>query len=226
MLLCIPDVLDPDELAHLRGLAASAPWAGGLSAGPQAALAKHNLQIPEDAPLLAQMRSTVMRALNRSTTLLSAALPLKVLPPNFNRYVPGHSHYGPHADNTLRWLPDGSCLRTDISATLFLSAPGDYEGGELCIQQGQTQSQVKLDAGSLAVYPSGAIHEVRPVTHGERVGCYLFMQSVVRDADQRQHLYDMDCALRGLRARVGEADADVIRLTGSYHALLRRWAEC
>lgn len=226
MLLCLPDVVDAAELARLRALASAAPWSGGLSAGPQARLAKHNLQMPEDAPGLAEMRGIVMRALNRSTTLLSAALPLKVLPPNFNRYVPGHGHYGPHVDNTLRWLPDGSCLRTDLSATLFLSAPADYDGGELCIDQGQAQSQVKLEAGSLVVYPSGAIHEVRPVTRGERLACYLFMQSTVRDAGQRQHLYEMDCALRNLRARVGEDDADVIRLTGSYHALLRRWAEC
>ncbi len=226
MLICIDQVLNATELARLRELAMQAPWAAGESAGPQARLAKHNLQIPEHAEVLQEMRLTVMRALNRSPTLLSAALPLKVLPPNFNRYTPEHSHYGWHTDSTLRWLPDGSCLRTDLSATLFLSPPDEYQGGELCIEDTYGQPQVKLEAGSLVLYPSGAIHEVQPVTRGERLACYMFIQSAVKDTECRRHLYEMDVALRALRAKCGEDDADVIRLTGSYNNLLRRWSEC
>jgi PKHD-type hydroxylase len=226
MLLCIPDILTAEELGRLRALAAQAPWASGESAGPQARLAKHNLQVPQDAEELREMRGTVMRALNRNPLLLSAALPLKVLPPNFNRYTPEHSHYGWHTDSTLRWLPDGSCLRTDLSATLFLSTPGDYDGGELQVEDTYGTQQVRLEAGSVVLYPSGSIHEVRPVTRGERLACYLFIQSMVKDPGCRRHLYEMDLALRALRGKCGEDDPDVIRLTGSYNNLLRRWSEC
>jgi PKHD-type hydroxylase len=226
MVVCIEDVLAAQEIATLRAQLAQSPWGGGLSAGPQALAAKRNLQVPEDAPKLREMRLLVMRALNRSPLLLSAALPLKILPPNFNRYTVEHPSYGWHTDSTLRWLPDGSCLRTDVSATLFLSDPADYDGGELAIEDTYGEQRVKLPAGHLVLYPSGSIHEVRPVTRGERLACYLFMQSVVRDAGQRRHLYEMDLALMALRGRVGETDPDVIRLTGSYNNLLRRWAEC
>lgn len=226
MLVCLPAVLTAEELASLRTQAGAAPWQAGLSAGPQARLAKHNLQIPDDHPGLRDMRALVMRALNRSAELVSAALPLKVVPPSFNRYTPGHSHYGPHSDATLRWLPDGSCLRTDVSATVFLSEPDAYDGGELAIEDTHGQVDVKLAAGSVVLYPSGSIHEVRPVRRGERLACYLFMQSAVKDAGERRHLYEMDQALRALRGRVGEDDADVIRLTGSYNNLLRRWSDC
>ena len=225
MLLCLPDVLSPSELAALRAQLAQVPWGAGLSAGPQARLAKHNLQVPEDAPGLAEMRALVMRALNRSPALLSAALPHKVLPPNFNRYTPQHPSYDWHTDSSLRWLPDGSCLRTDVSATLFLSDPSDYDGGELCIEDTYGERQVKLAAGSLVLYPSGSIHEVRAVSRGERLACYLFMQSAVKDPGQRRHLYDMDRALVALRARHGEHDPDLVRLTGLYNNLLRTWSE-
>jgi PKHD-type hydroxylase len=226
MVVCIEDVLAAQEIATLRAQLAQAPWGGGLSAGPQARVAKRNLQVPEDAPQLREMRLLVMRALNRSPLLLSAALPLKILPPNFNRYTVEHPSYGWHTDSTLRWLPDGSCLRTDVSATLFLSDPADYDGGELAIEDTYGEQRVKLPAGHLVLYPSGSIHEVRPVTRGERLACYLFMQSVVRDAEQRRHLYEMDLALMALRGRLGEADAELIRLTGLYNNLMRRWSEC
>jgi PKHD-type hydroxylase len=226
MLLCIPEVLAADEVAGLRQALAGMPWATGQSAGPQAAQVKHNLQVPEDAPGLRELRVGVMRALNRSALLMSAALPLKVLPPNFNRYTPQHPSYGWHTDSSLRWLPDGSALRTDLSATLFLSPPEGYEGGELSIEDTHGRREVKLAAGDLVLYPSGAIHEVRPVTRGERLACYLFIQSVVPDTESRRQLYEMDQALRSLRARCGEADADLVRLTGLYNNLLRRWAVC
>jgi PKHD-type hydroxylase len=226
MLVTIPDVLTANELAAVRGRLVACPWGSGLSAGPQAREVKHNLQVPEDAPPLRELRSLVMRALNRSSLLLSAALPLKVLPPNFNRYTPEHPRYGWHSDSTLRWLPDGSCLRTDVSATLFLSAPEEYDGGELVVQDTYGEQRVKLAAGSLVLYPSGSVHEVRAVTRGERLACYLFLQSVVKDAECRRHLYEMDLALMALRAELGEAHPQLVALTASYNNLLRRWSEC
>lgn len=226
MLLHLPDVLQADEVAALRQRLAQMPWGAGLSAGPQALQVKHNLQVPEDAPGLREMRALVMRALNRCEPLLAAAIPYKVLPPNFNRYTPEHPRYGAHVDGTLRWLPDGSALRTDLSATLFLSDPDEYDGGELAIEDTLAAPRVKLPAGHLLLYPSARIHEVRPVTRGQRLACYLFIQSAVPDTEHRRHLFEMDEALRRLRARHGEADADLVRLTGLYHNLLRQWAQC
>jgi PKHD-type hydroxylase len=226
MLLHIPDLLDPAELHALRDALIRLPWATGQSAGPQALQVKHNLQVPEGAEGLRELRQVVMRALNRSPELLSAALPNKVLPPNFNRYTPEHPSYGPHIDSCLRYLPDGSALRTDLSATLFLSEPADYDGGELAIETAWGWQSMKVAAGSLLLYPSGLLHEVRPVTRGERLACYLFLQSVVKDAEQRRELYELDQSLRRLRARWGETEPDLVRLTGLYNNLLRRWSDC
>jgi PKHD-type hydroxylase len=225
MMILIEQVLEAEELARLRALAREAPWRSGESAGPQALAAKHNLQIPEAYEGLREMRQVVMRALNRSHLLLSAALPLKIRPPNFNRYTPEHPSYGWHIDNTVRWLPDGSALRTDVSATLFLSEPGEYEGGELTIREPLGTRSVKGAAGSLVVYPSGLLHEVQPVTRGERLASYLFMQSLVRDAEQRRLLHEMDLALIALRSRHGEEVPELVSLTGTYHNLLRRWSD-
>lgn len=226
MLVSFDAILSADELAAVRALLAQAPWASGLSAGPQALAAKRNQQLPEDFGPLPDLRRMVMRALNRSLLLLSAALPNKVVPPQFNRYTPEHSHYGWHTDSTLRYLPDGSSLRTDISATLFLSDPADYDGGELHIEDTYGSHRVKLPAGSLVIYPSGSIHEVTPVTRGERLACYLFLQSAVKDTECRRHLWEMDQALMELRQRHGEADPALVRLTGLYNNLVRRWSEC
>ncbi len=226
MLVIINDVLTGEELAAMRSQLASADWAQGVSAGPQARLAKRNLQLPEDSPQLKDLRITVMRALNRSTLLLSAALPFKILPPNFNRYTGDTNRYGMHTDSTLRPLPDGSYLRTDVSATLFLSGPEEYDGGELRIEDTYGLQTVKLRAGSMVVYPSGSMHEVTPVTRGERLGCYMFMQSLVKHTEDRRALFEMDKALMGLRQSYGEEDANIIRLTGLYNNLVRRWSEC
>lgn len=225
MVVTIDDVLTAEELTTIRRQLDSAQWAAGLSAGPQAALVKKNLQLPEDAPQLRALRLTVMRALNRSQLLLSAALPNKILPPNFNRYCADTNHYGPHADNTLRNLPDGSWLRTDVSATLFLSAPHEYEGGELTIEDFYGEHRIKLAAGSLVLYPSGSIHAVSPVTRGERLACYFFLQSLVKDTECRRHLFEMDMALLALRQRLGDGDPQLVRLTALYNNLLRRWSE-
>jgi len=226
MVVCFDAILGPDELSTIRRLLAGAGWATGQSAGPQAALVKNNQQLPESAAPLRDLRLLVVRALNRSPELLSAALPNKILPPNFNRYTGAHNAYGAHADATLRNLPDGSWLRTDVSATLFLSDPETYDGGELTIEDTYGHHRLKPAAGSLVIYPSGSVHEVRPVSRGERLACYFFIQSVVKSTEHRRYLYDMDCALRRLRARLGEAEPDVVRLTALYNNLVREWADC
>lgn len=225
MVVVIEHVLGPEELRALRERLAAMPWAGGQSAGSMAAEVKHNLQVPEGAPGLQELRVTVMRALNRSPLLISAALPNKILPPNFNRYVGEANTYRWHFDNTLRNLPDGSWLRTDVSGTLFLSEPHEYDGGELQIEDTHGTPSLKLPAGSLVLYPSGSIHRVSPVTRGERLACYLFIQSLVKDSGQRRMLHEADRALMALRGKLGETDPDVLRLTALYHGLLRAWAE-
>ncbi|MCZ8014563.1 MAG: Fe2+-dependent dioxygenase [Limnobacter sp.] len=226
MLVTIENVLNADELENVRALLARADWATGQSAGSQARLAKNNLQIPEGSELLRDLRVLVMRALNKSSRLISAALPYKILPPNFNRYTGSTNSYGLHTDSTLRYLPDGSALRTDISATLFLSNPGDYDGGELVVEDTYGEHRVKLNAGSLVVYPSGSMHAVAPVTRGERLACYMFMQSMVKDVECRRMLFQMDESLIKLRQEYGEANPELIRLTGLYNNLLRRWTDC
>ncbi|MEX1200769.1 MAG: Fe2+-dependent dioxygenase [Methylophaga sp.] len=226
MLITIDNVLTDKELAAIRSQLFSVNWAQGISAGPQAKLAKHNQQLAEDAPPLRELRMIVMRALNRCEKLISAALPFKILPPNFNRYTGETNYYGPHTDSTLRPLPDGSYLRTDISATLFLSEPDEYDAGELSIEDFYGSHHIKLKAGSMVLYPSGSVHEVKPVTRGERLACYMFMQSLIKDTEQRRHLYEMDLALMALRQRYGEQDPELIQLTGLYNNLVRRWSEC
>lgn len=227
MLITIDHLLTPDELANARDLLARSHWSSGaITAGPQAALAKNNEQLAEDAAHLPALRQLVLGALNRSPIFFAAALPLKVLPPFFNRYAEATNSYGFHTDCAMRRLPEhnGSYVRSDLSATLFLSDPQDYDGGELTIEDTFGTHSVKLAAGSLVLYPSSSIHAVAPVTRGARQACFMFMQSMVRDPGQRRLLYEMDMALLQLRQEVGETDA-VVRLTGSYHNLLRRWAE-
>lgn len=226
MVVTIDNVLAAEELAAIRDQLLRAEWAAGISAGPQALAAKNNQQLPETAACLPELRRTVMRALNRSRLLLTAVLPFKILPPNFNLYAGQTNRYGPHVDSTLRPLPDGSYLRADVSATLFLSNPAEYDGGELSIEDIYGTHRIKLAAGSLVAYPSGSVHEVLPVTRGRRLACYLFIQSLVKDAAQRRHLFDMDVALMALRARYGEAEPELVRLTGLYNNLLQRWSEC
>jgi PKHD-type hydroxylase len=227
MLITIDEVLTPDELATARGLLARSEWSSGaLTAGPQAAQAKHNLQLAEHAPHLPALRQIVLGALNRSATFFAAALPLKILPPFFNRYAGDANRYGFHTDAAMRPMAgsSGGYVRADVSATLFLSDPRDYEGGELTIADTFGTHGIKRPAGSLVLYPSSSIHAVQPVTSGTREACFMFMQSMVRDPGQRRLLYEMDMALLQLRQDIGEVDA-VVRLTGSYHNLLRRWAD-
>ena len=227
MLLTIDDVLSADEIRLARQLLAQADWASGqITAGPQAAVVKNNQQLPEHEPQLPALRQLVLDALNRSPLFFAAALPLKILPPFFNRYSGACNSYGFHTDNAMRVVPghSGHYVRSDVSATLFLSDPEGYEGGMLTIDDTFGQHGVKPKAGSLVLYPSSSIHCVTPVTSGERVSCFLFLQSMVSDAGQRRLLYDMDMALLQLRQDVGETAA-VVQLTGTYHNLLRRWAQ-
>ena len=225
MIVTIDPLLNADELAIARSLLASASWSDGrLTAGAQAALAKHNQQLADDEPQTAALRQLVLQALSRSATFFAAALPLKILPPFFNRYAGAANAYGAHVDGAMRQAPDGSYVRADLSATLFLSHPDSYDGGELLIEDTFGTQSIKLPAGSLVLYPSSSVHQVTPVTRGERLASFLFMQSMVRDAGRRRLLYEMDMALLQLRETVGDA-APVVQLTGTYHNLLRQWAD-
>ncbi|HOY86118.1 MAG: Fe2+-dependent dioxygenase [Methylotenera sp.] len=226
MLLQIPNVLNGEEILKAKKLIAEAQWVDGkVTAGTQAATVKNNQQLPESAPQIMALRQLVLVALNRNALFFTAALPSKILPPFFNCYSGETNHYGFHVDNAMRMMPDGSgYVRADVSATLFLSEPEDYEGGELIIEDTFGRQSVKLKAGSLVVYPSSSVHEVTAVTKGARMACFMFIQSMVRDAEKRRLLYDMDMSLMQLRHTLGETEA-VVHLTGVYHNLLRRWAE-
>ncbi len=226
MLLHIPEVLTPQELAECRGLLSEARWEDGLAtAGGQAALVKRNRQLPESTPEIARLREIVAAALMRNPLFFSAALPNRMLPPYFNRYE-GGEHYGNHVDNAIRraWGSSQN-YRADVSTTLFLSAPEEYEGGELVVEDVYGAHEVKLPAGDAVVYPSTSLHRVEPVTAGARVCSFLWTQSMVRDDWKRQMLFDLDQSIQRLRARIGDTEEGVA-LASHYHNLLRMWAEC
>lgn len=226
MMQVVPDLLTEQELTEARRLLSSAEWVDGkVTAGLQAATVKNNQQLAENSEAMRALRQIVMAALNRSALFFTAALPSKILPPFFNRYSGETNHYGFHVDNAMRMMPDGSgYVRADVSATLFLSEPDEYEGGELMIEDTFGRHAVKLNAGSLVVYPSSSVHQVTPVTKGTRVASFMFIQSMVRSPEKRRLLYDMDMSLLHLRHTTGESEP-VVHLTGVYHNLLRLWAE-
>jgi PKHD-type hydroxylase len=224
LLITLPEVLLKDELNTIRELLKQARWEDGRStAGTQAAVVKNNQQLAEQDPLLHQIRRIVLHALHRDPLFFSAVLPDKILPPFVNRYAGDNNTYGFHVDNAIRSLPDGYRVRADVSATLFLNNPEDYDGGELLIQDVFGEQRIKLAAGSVVVYPSSSVHAVLPVTRGERLASFMFIQSMVRDAAQRRLLFDLDMSLVKLRQQLGET-AEVVKLTGVYHNLLRQWA--
>lgn len=228
MLLHIPNVLDGGQVAHFRQRLADAGWADGkLTAGYQSAQAKDNAQLPESDPVAKELGGLVLDALGRSPLFFSAALPRRIYPPLFNRYGGGQS-FGFHIDNAIRYDrgPGGSQVpvRTDLSSTLFLSAPEDYDGGELVIQDTYGTQRVKLPAGDLLLYPGTSLHQVTPVTRGERVASFFWTQSLVRDAGQRRELFELDLAIRSLTA-AQPGHAALVQLTGVYHNLLRRWSD-
>lgn len=225
MLLTIPAVLTPEQVAHCRDRLDRADWHDGrLTAGPQSARVKANLQLPETDPTARELSDLVLRALERSPDFLAAALPRHVYPPLFNRYVPGMS-FGAHVDNAIRQVPGTAHrLRTDVSATLFLSAPEDYDGGDLVVEDTYGTHSVKLAAGDLVLYPATSLHRVLPVTRGARVAAFFWTQSLVKDDGERSLLFDLDLGIRELSQLDPETPA-VLRLTSCYHNLLRRWAE-
>lgn len=232
MLLQIENVLSADELVQVKSLLAQAEWQDGrVTAGTQAALVKNNQQLSEKSPNISTLRNIVLTALSRNPIFFSSVLPLKILPPFFNRYGGSSNAYGAHVDNAMRMMPDGSgYVRADVSATLFLSDPDSYEGGELIIEDTFGSKGIKLKAGSIVIYPSSSVHQVSPVSKGERIACFMFIQSMVRDPAKRRLLYDMDMALVDLRNAASEVDATgevdaVVKLTGAYHNLLRLWTE-
>jgi PKHD-type hydroxylase len=225
MLLQIAAVLTAEEVHSVRARLTGAAWADGrLTAGYRSAQVKSNLQLPQSDPAAAAASDLVVRALERNATFVSATLPHHVYPPLFNRYEPGMG-FGAHVDNAVRQLPGTAHrLRTDVSATLFLSAPEAYDGGELVIEDRYGAHSVKLAAGDMVVYPASSLHRVEPVSRGARDAAFFWIQSLVRDDGARTLLYDMDLSIRELTARGGDARS-LLRLTNCYHNLLRRWAE-
>ena len=224
MLLHVPDVLTPGELAECRQGLAGAAWTDGReTVGAQGAEVKHNLQLPESSPVRHALGALVQAALARHPLFHAATLPLRTLPPRFNRYEGGGT-YGFHIDGAVMALPEGSHLRSDVSCTLFLADPDDYDGGELIVSDTYGEHAVKLPAGDLVVYPSSSLHRVAPVTRGTRLAAFLWVQSLVRDDARRRTLFELDQAIQTLRAGGADAAA-VLQLTGVYHNLLRQWAE-
>lgn len=224
MLLHIPDVLTADELGTLRSRLDAADWTDGReTVGRQGAQVKHNEQLPETSPLKAELGAVVLAALQRNPLFFAAALPARVLPPRFNRYQGGGS-YGFHVDGAVMANGVHGHLRSDISCTLFLSAPEDYDGGELVISDTYGEHEVKLPAGDLIVYPSSSLHQVNPVTRGARQAAFFWVQSMVRDDAQRRLLWEMDTSIERLRHSQADASA-ILQLSGVYHNLLRRWSE-
>lgn len=225
MLLHIPGVLGADEVRTLRDALARADWTDGReTVGEQGARVKRNQQLPDASPLRQQLGQQVLAALARHPMFHAAALPQRTLPPRFNRYQDGGS-YGFHVDGAVMALPaHAGQLRSDISCTLFLSEPADYDGGALVISDTYGEHEVKLPAGDLILYPSSSLHRVEPVTRGARLAAFFWVQSLIRDDGRRRTLFELDQSIQTLQATGADAAA-VLQLTGVYHNLLRQWAE-
>lgn len=225
MILDIPNVLSPEQLAQARALLESAEWTDGKStAGHQAALAKDNQQIPVTHPVARQVGEMIVRALQTNPLFISAALPLHVLPPMFNRYT-GGQNFGTHVDSSIRQIPGTpQRLRTDLSATLFFANPEDYDGGELIIEDTYGAKSVKLPAGHMVLYPGTSLHRVTPVTRGTRLCAFFWIQSMIRRDSQRTLLFELDQATQRVGAELPGSPA-AVQLAGVYHNLIREWAE-
>jgi PKHD-type hydroxylase len=225
MLLHVPNVLTAEQVAECRRQLDAAEWIDGrVTAGHQSAKAKDNAQLPEDSPVARQLGQMILTALERHPLFVAGALPLKIFPPLFNRYASGQS-FGNHVDNAMRRVrhtPDW--VRTDISATLFLAEPSEYDGGELMIDDTFGSHAVKLPAGDLVLYPATSLHRVQPVTRGARLASFFWIQSMVRDDAERTLLFDLDLAIQRLGSDAPNHPA-LVQLTGVYHNLLRRWAD-
>lgn len=226
MLVKCEAVLRKDEVAHCRSILEGAQWVDGrITAGAQSALAKHNLQVPEDAPQARALGEIILRALARSQTFNSAALPLRVFPPLFNRYDVDMK-FGAHVDNAIRFIAGPNIrMRTDLSATLFLTDLADYDGGELMIQDTYGEQSVKFAAGDMVLYPASSLHRVEAITRGSRWASFFWIQSMVKDDGARGLIYNLDQSIIKTRAELGDTHEAVLGLTAVYHNLLRRWAE-
>lgn len=225
MMLHIPNVLTREQVAAMRAAIDAADWVDGrATVGSQGAQVKRNRQLPESSPVALEQGRIVQQALLASPLFFAAALPLRIVPPLFNRYSGGET-YGLHVDGSVRNVPGSPLrLRTDVSSTLFLCDPEDYDGGELVVVDTYGTHEVKLPAGDLILYPSTSLHRVEPVTRGERVCSFFWTQSLVRDDARRAMLFEMDQTIQKLRDRLGETD-ETVSLTGQYHNLLRMWSE-
>ncbi len=225
MLITIPDVFTSEEVAQARAILDAAEWVDGkVTAGYQAQAVKENLQLREGHPAAVKVGEMVLAALARSPLFMSAALPLRVFPPMFNRYT-GGGHFGTHVDTAIRAMAStGQRIRTDVSATLFLTPPDEYDGGDLLVEDTYGVHSVKLPVGHMVLYPATSLHRVTPVTRGARVSSFFWIQSMIRADGDRALLYDLDTAIQGL-GKESPGNPIGVQLTGVYHNLLRRWAE-
>ncbi len=225
MLLTIPELLTSQQVAQARQLLDRAEWIDGrVTAGHQSAKTKDNVQLPEDHPAARQIGEMILTALGQNALFVSAALPLRVFPPLFNRYSGGQS-FGTHVDNAIRQVTGTPHrIRTDLSATLFFSEPGEYDGGELVVDDTYGTHSVKLPAGHLILYPASSLHHVRTVTRGARVASFFWVQSMVRGDTERTLLFDLDLAIQRVNHEIA-GSAGAVQLTGIYHNLVRRWAD-
>jgi len=228
LLLHVKQILTADELRQARAILQRASWTDGrVTAGMQSAQAKNNEQLAQDGAEAKALQQIVLGGLNRHMMFFSAALPRRVYPPLFNRYGGATNAFGNHVDNAVRFILGtlGERVRTDISCTLFLAEPHEYDGGELMVEDTFGAQPVKLPAGDMVLYPGTSVHRVEPVTRGQRLASFFWLESMVRSDEQRRLLYEMDTHLMRLRSSVGETDPAVIGLTGTYHNLLRLWAD-
>jgi PKHD-type hydroxylase len=226
MLICVPDVLSKAEVAEFRAAMDAADWEDGrATAGGQSAMVKKNEQLPPSSDIARQLGQAIVKALVANPLFVSAAIPKQIFPPLFNRYGVGQ-HFGVHVDNAVRGDQlTGARIRTDLSVTLFLSEPEEYDGGELIVEDYYGSHRVKLPAGHLVLYPATSLHAVTEVTRGVRVASFFWLQSMVRDGHARSLIFDLDTAIQGLVQRVGRDDPELVKLTGIYHNLIRCWAE-
>lgn len=224
MLITLESVLSKDEVRSFRARLDQGDWQEGTrTAGTLARNVKQNQQLADGAELAVSLGQHILRRLGQVPLFISAALPNKIYPPKFNRYADGGT-YGVHVDSAVMLIPGTSqSMRSDLSATLFLSEPNEYDGGELEIEDAFGAQAVKLEAGDLVLYPSSSLHRVTPVTRGARVASFFWIESLVRDDGARTLLFDLDQAIQGLTTKVGPDDAQLLKLTGTYHNLLRRW---
>jgi PKHD-type hydroxylase len=228
MLVCIENALSKADVAEFRRIMDASEWEDGRStAGAQSAMVKRNEQLPPDSEVARKLGNRILSALTANPWFLSAAIPLHIFPPLFNRYTAsdGH-HFGLHVDNAVRGdRLTGLRIRADLSVTLFLSEPEEYDGGELVIEDTYGSHEVKLAAGDLVLYPASSLHLVTPVTRGARVASFFWLQSMIRDAHTRSLIYDFDNSIQALVERLGRDDPETVRLTGIYHNLIRLWSE-